>query len=154
MRIMIDFLKTHQQDLEIQLIELDDNSHHRCHENPSDSIGLELSRQLEGDQPYYTQFGFQPKERSARQKLLHNHQRMSQIKTVQYPILLDLCRTHGFKPDLLDYIHRHRTDPMIKTLKYLSRHDCSKYSEIYRVLFRNFGLEQLGGNETIYILML
>ena len=70
--IMLDFLTRNQQALGLTTVELTDNSHFRCSEDRSRSLQLGFSRQLEGEKPYYMQFGFVPKYRSAIHKLQRN----------------------------------------------------------------------------------
>ena len=57
---MIQFLKRYASQLGITHIEVTDSSLFHCPTNHHFSIPLEMSRQLEGQYPYYVQFGLNP----------------------------------------------------------------------------------------------
>ena len=140
------YLKENKDLLGINRIEFHDNSHFRCPENRNISIQLELSRQLEGQYPYYVQFGYIPAHKSSRLKLMRNRQKMSQYKTSDYP-LKELCGGRC-PPDLLEYVEQHQTQPLSETLRYISRHYCQIYGKFYRTIFDDCGLHEL--NSPIY----
>ena len=79
MEIMTEFLIEHRRELGITQIELTDNSRYRCPDHRQSSIILEKSRQLEGEDPYYMQFGYYPKYLGSRNKLVDNKHRMSRL---------------------------------------------------------------------------
>lgn len=141
--VITHFLIEHHVELGINRIELVDNAHYRCPRNRQSSIQLEKSRQLEGEYPYYMQFGYQPKDKSSRDQLVRNRQIMSRITTEENYGLIDLCRVHGCSTDVLAYILSHPKQLLTKTLKHISRIDCVLYAEIYRQLFKNIGLKEL-----------
>jgi hypothetical protein len=148
--IMLDYLKTHNEQLKINTVELNDNSHFLCDEARSHRIRLELSRQLEGDDPYYMQFDFKPQRPSSTKRLKENRIIMSRMLTGHGYGLFDLCITHHFSGDILKYIISHPDQLMSKTLKYISRKDCANYYHVYETMFSNMGLKEL--NYPTYIL--
>lgn len=135
--VMTQYLIEHQQELGINRIELTDNAHYRCPQQRHLSIHLEKSRQLEGDDPYYMQFGYHPKYSGSSRKLINNKQRMLRIKTSDDMGLIQACQFTKCSQKIMDYIHTHQDQSLSKTLKYLGRSDCVTYYEIHQRLFKN-----------------
>ena len=79
--MMTQFIIDNHERLGVNRIELTDNAHYRCPQNRRISIYLERSRQLEGEDPYYIQFGYVPKSTKSSRKLHRNRLIMSQILT-------------------------------------------------------------------------
>lgn len=149
-RLMLRFLERHARELDIQTVELTDNAFYQCVENCVFRIHLEQSRQLEGEYPYYVQFGFMPKYLSAYQKLVHNRTVIGKLMTRDYPRLLILCHAH-FTREQVRYVRRNQGQLLSDTLRYLSRVDCKSYSYIYQNVFEDLHLSQLEENEMIYV---
>lgn len=141
--MMTHFLVTNHERLGIKRIELTDNAHYHCPNNRHLSIHLEKSRQLEGDDPYYVQFGYRPKYSSTVRRLEKNKRIMSQIMTKDDKDLGDLCRIHKCDVDVIRYIQSHQDQPLSKTLRYISRKTCVVYDSIYGQFFKNCGLREL-----------
>lgn len=141
--LMVRFLTRHHQRLGINRIELFDNAYYRCPKDRSLGIHLEQSRQLEGQFPYYIQFGFIPEDVESAQVLFKNRQLMSKILTKDDMGLTDLCRVFNCDQTILRYIQMHQEQPLSHTLRYISRKNCQLYAHIYRILFEKCGLEIL-----------
>ena len=141
------YLKENKDLLKIHSIEFHDNSHFRCPDDRSMSLHLELSRQLEGLDPYYMQFGYRPKQPSSQKVLDQNKQIMSQYKTSDFPFK-ELYQVSNCPPNLSEYVNQHQTQPLSRTLRYISHHYCQFYTSIYRMIFDRCGLRPL--NHPIY----
>jgi hypothetical protein len=141
--MMTHFLVTNRERLGIKRIELTDNAHYHCPNNRQFSIHLELSRQLEGDDPYYVQFGYRPKYRSSARRLEKNKRIMSQIMTKDYEDLSDLYRRYRYDEEVTRYIQEHQEQPLSKTLRYIGRKDCVFYHRNYEQMFETCGLKGL-----------
>jgi hypothetical protein len=141
--VMTEFLISHHKELGINRIELTDNAHYRCPSDRHLSIHLEKSRQLEGYDPYYTQFGYHPKYRGSQQKLEYNKQKMSKIMTRDDYGLKQLCLAHGCNEEVNNYIQTHPDRRISTTLKYVGLYDCVAYYHIYDTLFKNCKLKEL-----------
>lgn len=148
--IMTQFLIEHQQELGIDTIELIDNAHYRCPNNRQLSIQLEKSRQLEGDDPYYMQFGYRPKYQKSSRKLWYNKNKMSQILTKDDYGLKQLCQIYECGQKIIDYIDTHQEQFLSQTLKFISRQNCEMYYQIYPHMFKKCGLKEL--ESPIYVI--
>ena len=142
-QLMTQFLIENHQKLDVTRIELTDNAYYRCPLNRRRSIHLELSRQLEGKEPYYVQFGYRPKYALSARKLVRNKEIMSQIMTREDRGLNALCSVYDCRPEITQYIRIHMDQPLSQTLESISRMDCILYSQIYEKLFENCGLKEL-----------
>ncbi len=148
--VMTQFLIEHHRSLGITQIELVDNAHYRCPKKLDLILQLEKTRQLEGKDPYYMQFGYQPKFRRTANKLAYNKHVMSQILTKDVLELARLCQDHDCQPEIFQYIQDHPEQSMSQTMKYIGRYDCVVYSEIHRQMFKNCGLKEL--EQPIYVM--
>ena len=141
--LMTQFIIEHHQELGVNRISLDDNAIYRCPLDRHMTLHLERTRQLEGDDPYYVQFGYTPQNEKSSRILLRNKRIMSHILTKDDKDLMSLCETLKGNPIINRYIQQHQNDPMSKTLKFISRTDCLFFSQIYRTLFEKYGLKEL-----------
>ena len=148
--VMTQFLIEHHQQLGITQIELVDNAHYRCPKKRGVILQLEKTRQLEGNDPYYMQFGYFPQFRGTANKLAYNKHRMSQILTKDVLELNPLCQYLHCQPEILQYIQDHQEQPMSETMKYIGRSDCVLYAEIHGPMFKNCGLKEL--EQPIYVM--
>lgn len=149
-QMMTQFLIENHKRLGINRIEFTDNAHYRCQQNRSYGLHLEQSRQLVGEDPYYIQFGYVPKYKSSRQKLLKNQQIMLHLLTKDDNRLLSLCYDVDCDPRIVEYIKNHQDQLMIETLRYISRTDCVLFVRIYTILFERYGLKEL--ENPIYVM--
>ena len=148
--VMTQFLIEHHQRLGINRIELVDDAHYRCPKRSDDVLQLEKTRQLEGEDPYYMQFGYRPQFRRMADKLVYNKHVMSQILTKDILCLIPLCQAHRCQPDILQYVKDHQEQPLSQTMKYIGRFECVMYARIYRQMFDNCGLKEL--EQPIYVM--
>ena len=151
-KIMLQYLTDHIDQLGIRTIEINDNNHYIWHENHAKSLHLEKSRQLEGMFPYYMQFGFMPKFLSAYQKIVSNRQRLSKMTARDhYHTTTIFCHVPLFTLKEVQYVETHLDQPISRIFRYLSRANRTSYSHMYQAMFEIIELSQLNGDELIYV---
>ncbi len=177
-RIILKFLKEHSARLSIRTVELQDVSSKTLGHN---TIKLELSRQLEGFNPYYYAFGFLPFQTRAYMKIVNNRLKIQDILTKDISVsmiedLLKKYRTREYNLQIktgvfpkesrtllydsltieyryvIKYITDHRSDLLTETMKYLRINHFGCYSAIYEYVFELLGLEKLTETEQRYYL--
>jgi hypothetical protein len=137
---MTQFLIDHHRELGINQVIVVDHAHYRCLSNRQLSIHLEQSRQLEGQEPYYMQFGYLPESGDNRHILQDNQTKMSHLLTKDVMDLVD--------QQLLTY----QEQPLSQTMKDMSHWNSVLYSSIYETIFQKCGLVKL--DNPIYIMRL
>lgn len=150
MRALIQYCYKYRDILNIDRLELDDESNYDC--NRWVSVDLFHSNILCGKLPYYMQFGFVPVEKSTIEKIMANLE-IVRKRLVTVTDFINL--TEDPMPDNIRHIvMSNQGKPLTECLHGILFSDCVYYSKIYMELWRKLKLKKFGPHEKAFELFL
>lgn len=150
MRALIQYCYKYRDILNIDRLELDDESNYDC--NRWVSVDLFHSNILCGKLPYYMQFGFVPVEKDTIKKIMANLE-IVRKRLVTVTDFINL--TEDPMPDSIRHIvMSNQGKPLTECLHGILFSDCVYYSKIYMEMWRKLKLKKFGPHEKAFELFL